>query len=81
VTTMFPKVQLADVTEEQRAALQAIHASDAEHKRIKFAALMTLIRKSRLTGTALYGGTVPAATKARRRAANKAARIARRAGR
>lgn len=79
--TTFPKIQLSDVSPDERAALVAIHESDAAHKRLKFSALMTLIRKSRATRTPLYAGTVPSATVAARRRRNKAARVARRAAR
>lgn len=43
--------------------------------------LLAYSRASESTGRHVYGGTVPPAVVARRRAANKAARKARRAGR
>ena len=79
--TTFPTIKLPDVTPEERATLRGIRANGAAMAGIKYGYLLTLLHKSRRTGTALYGGTVPAATKADRRRRNKAARAARRAAR
>jgi hypothetical protein len=81
VQTTFPTIKLPDVTPDERAALRGIRANGAAMAGIKYGYLLTLIRKSRQSGTALYAGTVPAHVKAGRRRKNKAARAARRAAR
>lgn len=69
-----PYVRLPGVDQEQADALRG--ALD-ETKRRRALGLLSLVR----TGRHIYRGTVPATTIARRRAANKRARIARRATR
>jgi hypothetical protein len=81
VQTTFPTIKLPDVTDYERGTLRNIRASASAMAGIKYGYLLTLIRKSRQSGTALYAGTVPAHVKADRRRKNKAARAARRAAR
>ncbi|GAA0627490.1 hypothetical protein HPO96_37095 [Kribbella sandramycini] len=69
-----PRVQLPGV---DRDAVDALHAEMDATRVLRWRYSLAMAR----TGKHVYTGTVPSATKTARRRRNKAARVARRAGR